>query len=98
MPFSLVWFKNQVGNGKAWDYKAHGGDENYGNFSYGATGRALGVGLNFLLRMAGENQYQKKIYDPKNGKPWGDAPFGDTPHEQALIRLGAMYYDNGCRL
>ena len=37
------WY-NTVRNGGVWDYKQRGSEyENFGNFNYGATGRAVGV-------------------------------------------------------
>lgn len=50
---TILWFKNMVQNGGAWDYKQLDADtrppgttsiyENFGNYNYGAVGTALGM-------------------------------------------------------
>ncbi len=57
--------------------------EKFGNFNYGATGRAWGFPDWHLFMMAGQNQIKKG-----NSKPeWqpgggGQPPYGDDPEDQ----------------
>ena len=48
------WFAPKVDSGGEWDYKKDDyAKEDFGNFNYGAVGRALGYSEETLLRMAG---------------------------------------------
>jgi len=73
-----------------WDYKRHGGTDTMGNVNYGATGSALGIPLNVLLRAAGLVQPR----DPQNeGQPYDlstKSSYGDQPRDQRDIRRGAQ--------
>jgi hypothetical protein len=99
-----AWFYSRVHDGGSWDYKTNGHpeDEDFGNFNYGATGKALGIGEDVLLRMAGRQQ----VIDGTSQPDWGVttslpaavmgvggiAPFGDDPKDQAWIKRGFQYY------
>jgi len=92
-----LWFYNQVNTGGDWDYKQSGHEQyqDFGNFNYGATGRALGFSRQTLLRMAG----WKHIRDgslPSEGHylDIGDSCYGDDCRDQEWIIRGMDYYDN----
>ena len=94
-------FRDQVRNKAPWDYKQRGPEyRNFGNFNYGATGRALGVPGRVLLREAGRAQQAAGTSRPEWGdpgsrfNPWGGTgSFGDDPQDQPWIRRGFEYYN-----
>lgn len=102
---SAIWFYQQVNDGGVWDYKRRDPKkfEDFGNFNYGATGRALGFSEETLLRMAGVKQVQDNHSHPDWGVPanifaaflgvGGKAPFGDDPYDQMWIKRGIRYYE-----
>ncbi len=88
------------------DYKQQrdGHYENFGNFNYGATGRAFGFDANTLLRMAGDAQIKAGTSKPGWGDPQmlgpfpnpflpGIPPYGDDPRDQYCIKKGIEYYE-----
>jgi len=93
-----LWFKAQVLG--PWDYKQQGDFEHFGNFNYGATGKAAGFPEGILEREAGRAQVNAGSGGGR-GIPWltlrggllGEAPFGDDPRDQAWIQMGFEYYD-----
>lgn len=93
---SPIDFYSHVRNKGPWDYKQrgrHGQYENFGNFNYGATGLATGLfGEQVLLRMAGWAQIRAGTSKANFGHPWGSAPYGDSPKDQAMIKKGFSYY------
>ena len=92
----LIWFAQKVNNRGPWDYKTADPDhtkyEYAGNFNYGATGAALGVSLEALLRIAGWKQIADHNSRPEYGDPNGSPPFGDAPSDQEAIKDGFEYY------
>jgi hypothetical protein len=59
------WFYSQVRNKGPWDYKQLGKDyADFGNFNYGATGRAAGFSEGTLLRMAGWARFKPGHHRP----------------------------------
>jgi RHS repeat-associated protein len=101
------WLYGQVRNKGPWDYKQitslnDFGTRNpspygdFGNFNFGATGSAAGLPLQELLRGAGWAQQQAGTSQPNWGNPWGNSPYGDDPHDQAMIGLGISYAQSGC--
>jgi hypothetical protein len=86
------WFYDQVHNNGPWDYKQSGDKyQDFGNFHYGAVGRAFGWPDSILNRMAG---WANQIADPLRqnlGSPWGGYPYGDDPDDQEQIRMGIKY-------
>lgn len=82
-----------------WDYKRLepvGAYEEFGNFNYGATGRALGFPREVLLRAAGFVQVLESLRTGRRhgpGSPLGDPPYGDFPEDQGPILRGSEYYD-----
>jgi Bacterial toxin 44 len=61
-----LWFHDQVNNGGPWDYKRLNSEyEDFGNFNYGATGKAAGFSEATLLRAAGWKQVQDKNSRPE---------------------------------
>jgi hypothetical protein len=98
----LRWFYNQVRNKGPWDYKQRGPEyQNFGNFNYGATGRALGLSEGLLLREAGRAQQAAGTSRPEWGdpgsrlNPWGGTgSFGDDPVDQFWIRSGFDYFNS----
>lgn len=87
-------FYAHVENKGPWDYKQLGRKyESFGNFNYGATGLATGLfGEQVLLRMAGWAQTRAGTSKGNYGHPWGSAPYGDDPNDQAMIKKGFSYY------
>jgi hypothetical protein len=90
----LVWFYNQVQTGCPWDYKNKYGPQyaDFGNFNYGATGKALELSDLLLLRAAGWQQEGGRNYKPKDGHWWWLPPYGDDPNDQTMIKAGINYY------
>lgn len=99
--FNVFWFRDQVRNKGPWDYKQHGREyQRFGNFNYGATGRALGLPSSILLREAGRAQQEAGTSSPGWGQPgprlnpWGGTgSFGDDPEDQYWIKEGIKYYE-----
>jgi RHS repeat-associated protein len=97
-----VWFYNQVKNHGPMDYKQRGtAYQEFGNFNYGATGAAMGVPDQILLRGAGFAQEVAGTSEPGwgnwYGPNWPGSPFGDDPDDQQAIRSGIQYYRSGCQ-
>lgn len=101
---ALAWFANRVREGGEWDYKRLGGQyEYFGNFNYGATGRALGLPRDVILRAGGAVQVLTNLRRLAEGKPTtpsegtpldlGDSSYGDDPRDQQMITDGIDYYD-----
>ena len=84
----------QVRTGGPWDYKNQYGRqyEDFGNFNYGAVGKALELSDLLLLRAAGWYQERGRNYRSKDGHWWWLVPYGDDPHYQQLIKAGINYY------
>ena len=106
---TALWFYRQVNDGGPWDYKLQGPDfEDFGNFNYGATGKAPGFSEETLLRMAGVKQGEDHHSRPGWGVPvsifeallgvGGVAPFGHDPRDQLWIKRGFQYYDSVRRM
>ena len=92
----LEWYK-KVRNSGQWDYKQRNpAYEGFGNFNYGATGRAVGIPGAILRRGAGWAQQRAGSSDPTFGNWWEDFPYGDDPKDQSLIDQGIQYFDNRC--
>ncbi|NLY76124.1 MAG: type IV secretion protein Rhs [Firmicutes bacterium] len=90
-----IWFYNQVRNRGPWDYKQLGSQyEDFGNFHYGVVGKAGYFPDQVLFRMAGWAQTRSGNYQKENGSPWGKAPYGDDPRDQAMIQKGIWWYKN----
>jgi putative RNase toxin 44 of polymorphic toxin system len=95
--WSPWWFRDQVTSKGPWDFKRI--DllyEDFGNFHYGATGRAFGFSTSVLLREAGRYQVEHGTSRPEWGDPgwrfWGGVPpYGDDPSDQEWIRKGIRY-------
>ncbi|MEM7482379.1 MAG: polymorphic toxin type 44 domain-containing protein [Acidobacteriota bacterium] len=96
---NVFWFRDQVRNKGPWDYKQQGRQyEDFGNFNYGATGRALGLPERLLLREAGRAQQAAGTSLQDWGEPGlrvnpfgGSGFFGDDPKDYHWIRLGYEY-------
>lgn len=92
-------FYDLVKNKGAMDYKQRGKEfspnpyEATGNFNFGVLGRALGIPADVLLRSAGMAQWRAGTSKPEWGTPWGGAPYGDDPDDQAWIKRGIDYYE-----
>ena len=88
------WY-NAVRNGGNWDYKQKGSQyEDFGNFNYGATGRAVGIPAQILKRGAGWAQTRAGTSKKDWGKPLGSPPHGDDPADQKQIQRGIDYHDS----
>ncbi|WP_211258460.1 polymorphic toxin type 44 domain-containing protein [Luteibacter rhizovicinus] len=91
MACSTSW----CGTGGAWDFKQQGSQyEDYGNFHYGVVGSAEGSPPDVLSRAAGWAQTRSGNYDPSNGTPLGDPPYGDDPKDQDQIAKGIWRYEH----
>jgi RHS repeat-associated protein len=100
----VPWFEAAVNYGGPWDIKKYGDPatlQHAGNFHYGAVGRAADFFSSVLYRGAGYahqlNQGVPKV------RAWttafiGPYPYGDDEIDQANIRAGIQYYENGCHL
>jgi hypothetical protein len=96
----------KVQKGESWNYKKLGSQyEDFGNFNYGATGRAIGFSEYQLLSEAGRGQVAAGTSKPGWGTPpgriWGKGvpPYGDDPNDQNMIKKGFEYYyarEAGC--
>lgn len=73
---STVSWVNDVREHGDWDYKEldKDGNDEFGNFNYGATGRAQGFSEETLLRAAGAFQLLSGTNEAKDGKPWEAPP------------------------
>jgi hypothetical protein len=88
-PSDMMWFYNQVRNKGPWDFKQMGPEyTDFGNFHYGAVGRAIGVPEQVLLRAAGWAQSRAGTTLNSFGHWTKDAPYGDDPDDQIHIRNG----------
>lgn len=98
---SPFWFYKTVQNKGPWDYKQRGPQyEAFGNFNYGATGRAARFPSPVLFQEAGRAQGQDTNADPKFGTPGprflpflGTGSFGDDPIDQYWIEQGVRHHD-----
>jgi RHS repeat-associated protein len=97
-PGSLIAFYQLVRNGRDWDYKQVGKVANvpspyeaFGNFNYGATGAAMGIPDQLLLRAAGVASILAGTSPPNSSNPLWRAPYGDSPVDQAWIKQGIEY-------
>jgi len=102
---NLLWFYRKVESGGDWDYKTSGKMyQDFGNFNYGATGAAMGLNDETLLRAAGVYQVWTDIKSFINGltklkltgrigsgNPLGGPPYGDDPNDQIQIKNGINY-------
>ncbi|HUD42450.1 MAG TPA: RHS repeat-associated core domain-containing protein, partial [Dokdonella sp.] len=91
-------FRNHVKNKGPWDYKQLDGEfEPFGNFNYGATGRAVGFPSSTLLQRAGAAQSAARTSRPGWGHHGGWLPGtgsgdnGDDPIDQFWIQQGIRY-------
>ncbi|MGB7025190.1 MAG: polymorphic toxin type 44 domain-containing protein [Candidatus Acidiferrales bacterium] len=95
-----AWWVNQVWQGHAWDYKAQGYQwHDFGNFNFGATGTALGLGPGVVLRGAGFAKHAFSKVSPSNLKGsllLGIYPYNNTYDDAAEIQAGIDYVNAGC--
>ena len=83
--------------GAPWDYKkdGHREYEAFGNFNFGATGRALGFFESELTGFAGLAGLMKGTGEIRqNGLPFLSPRNGDNAIDQYWIREGIKYYDS----
>jgi hypothetical protein len=99
---SPFWFRKTVPNHGLWDYKQKGHEyEAFGNFNYGAAGRANRIPAPFLFQEAGLAQWRdNEKRDPAFGSPGirflpfsGTRSFGDDPVDQYWIEQGIRRHD-----
>jgi RHS repeat-associated protein len=95
-----AWFGLTVANGGAWDYKQQADIyDPFGNFNYGATGRAAGYSASTLLRMSGwaaEKYDARRSGNPSLVQALLGQPYPENPDDRANIVAGMQYYQNGC--
>jgi RHS repeat-associated protein len=87
------WYVMVSTNRGPWDYKWYQGKphpeyDNFGNFNYGATGCAMGIPLNVLLRGAGYAKSRQLGASDPYGSPLGRFPYGNQPDKQQQIMNG----------
>jgi hypothetical protein len=88
----LLWFYNKVKRRAPWDYKWQGKRyEPFGNFLYGAAGRAADIPEVLLERMPGFVQDNPSKLDLSN--PLGRKPYGDDPFDQIMSKDGMSWED-----
>jgi hypothetical protein len=101
-PFNILWFYEKVRNKGPWDYKQiDRAYADFGNFNYGATGTALGISEETLLRAAGWAQTQSGNTGSGISVDrlqavlgvGGVAPYGDDAKDQVWIKRGIQYYN-----
>jgi hypothetical protein len=93
------WWLGQVCcDNSPWNYKALGGQyDDLGNFNFGATGAALGIPDNLLLRGAGMAKWWKRSPDPDGNPLFGPYPqYGNALKKQQMILEGIRYFKDGC--
>jgi hypothetical protein len=104
--YDIFWFVGKVRPGGDWDYKRDlmnvwtkytvlSPFEDFGNFNYGYTGRALGLPAWLLQRGAGAAQMLTLGSVPQWDNALGDYPYGDQPSDQEMIDRGINCYDLG---
>lgn len=88
------WFKSKVNNWMDWDYKRENAKYDVaGNFNYGATGAALMIPLETLLRAAAvAGLATGALRDPGLGNPFGEWPYGNKKEAQREIENGYQYF------
>jgi RHS repeat-associated protein len=89
------WLYSKVQSHGGWDYKRQGDQyTDFGNFNYGATGRASGWPGFLLEILAGVySAYEwQDLSPPEWGHPWSGPPWGDDPADQEQISRGVAYY------
>jgi RHS repeat-associated protein len=95
-----VWWYNQVRNKGPWDYKQLGSKyQDFGNFNYGATGRALPLPSSILLRGAGWANTQAQSSRQSKWGNWYDrkGSYGDDPADQEWVKKGISYCSCGAK-
>jgi RHS repeat-associated protein len=91
---NIFEFYDAVKNRGKWDYKQNGSAyEDFGNFNYGATGKAVGFPDFVLERAAGWAQGRAGTSKSEWGKWYGSTPYGDDPNDQKQIKAGIDYYN-----
>jgi RHS repeat-associated protein len=94
------WFNHVKKWNGPWDYKNYNGQphpeyDDFGNFNYGATGAAMGVPLNLLLRGAGAAKWRRYPGNDPFGRPWDrSGNFGNQPEKNQQIINGYNWYKN----
>jgi RHS repeat-associated protein len=110
-----TWFYLQVRNDGPWDYKqidkasrppnTPSAFEDFGNFNFGATAKAVGFSDEVTLRMAGWAHQMARSTVPRQlallveliriftGTATAPLPYGDTAEDQAAIQRGIEYFN-----
>jgi RHS repeat-associated protein len=101
-PNANIWWVNQVKPGGAWDYKLQTPDhilyDPYGNFTFGATGAALGFSLDQLLRGGGfvAQTTEHNLLSAILKQLFGGELHGEAPWDAEVIKAGYTYFQNAC--
>ena len=91
------WY-NAVRNKGKWDYKQQDPKyQNFGNYNFGLTSRAVGIPGDIPNRGAGWAQKKAGTSLPEWGNPYDISPsnFGDDPEDQYWINEGIKDYESG---
>jgi RHS repeat-associated protein len=101
-----AWFLLICCSTSPWNYKSQGAQyDAFGNFNFGATGAALGIPDDVLLRGAGLAKWPQLPHDENGndydnngnyGNPLGPYPYGNQNDKQEDILQGMRYFKNGC--
>ena len=97
--YATFW-KNVQDSGP-WDYKVTAGPQfdAFGNFNFGATGAAINIPSQLLLRGAGLKKYIKSGGEANPTTPLGNYPYGNQLDKEDAIQDGINYWkavDSGC--
>jgi uncharacterized protein RhaS with RHS repeats len=98
MPYRQ-WY-NAVRNKGKWDYKQQDPKyQNFGNYNFGLTSRAVGIPGGIPNRGAGWAQQKAGTSLLEWGSPYDIPPsiFGDDPEDQYWINEGIKDYESGYR-
>lgn len=90
-----ITYVDDLGAGAAVSTRTDGTVLDAASFDYGATGRAAGMPVEMLERMAGWSQQSSGLYREEWGIWSGPPPYGDGPRGAAQIARGIRYVESG---
>ena len=89
---NVFYLERRLVSGGIWDYRP--GNEDFGNFNYGATLAAAGYPDQFTLRFAGF--YHQRRHGESGLAALGCYPYGNKQHSEAEVAQGIDYVEMGC--
>jgi hypothetical protein len=90
-----ITYVDDLGAGSAVSTRTEGTVLDAASFDYGATGRAAGMPVEMLERMAGWSQQSSGLYREEWGVWSGPPPYGDGPRGAAQVTRGIRYVESG---